>query len=269
MKKRILLVDDEPTTVKILKRTLESQGYIVYDALNGREGIEFVNTQDVDLVITDIEMPEMDGIDMFKALKASVRTKNIPVIVVTADKFLKESFRKLGVNDFMAKPMDPNVILERVPRALKLKSRRFRDAKFLLIGNNTSVLDQMEDILEKQFFTVWKTSEGSESVQKALVMVPDFIVIDALLQDLSAREVIRSFRAFSKLMTAKILTYHAYTPDPSDIIHELPQQAAMERIAQESQDCLEAGADVYIGKFSPVDFLDKIRDSVKISPQLV
>jgi CheY-like chemotaxis protein len=119
-KKRILIVDDAPVTITQIRRQLEEAGYIVSIAANGLEGMSVVSTYNVDLIITDIVMPVMDGVDFYKELKKNERTQSIPVMVITDSVVIKESFQALGVNEFIAKPIDGRDLLQRVQWLLDL-----------------------------------------------------------------------------------------------------------------------------------------------------
>jgi len=111
MPKNILIVDDEKDLLELAKRKLERSGYKVLTAENGEQGLEIVNNKNLDLIVTDIVMPIMDGYTFFKEVKKSKGAKNIPVIVLTARSSMEDSFRALGADEFLAKPFNANELL--------------------------------------------------------------------------------------------------------------------------------------------------------------
>ena len=108
MAKKILLVEDEPDQIAMLKVRLEANGYEFMSAMDGEEGLKKVNEEKPDLVLLDIIMPKMDGIEVCKRLKKDSNTKSIPVIVITAAgiKDAEQKSREVGADDYIKKPYD-------------------------------------------------------------------------------------------------------------------------------------------------------------------
>ncbi|MFH1961946.1 MAG: response regulator [bacterium] len=121
MAKRILVVDDEVHIRKILEHVLIEAGYDVVSAHDGEEAINITEKETVDLVITDLSMPKLTGWELTVKLKHDEKTKNIPVIVLTAlvqdDEI--EKARKSGANTIVPKPFSPRKIVEMVESMLK------------------------------------------------------------------------------------------------------------------------------------------------------
>ena len=116
--KRILIIDDEPNFLELLKVRLEANGYDTSEAMTGREGLEKVRSEKIDLILLDIVMPDMDGYTFLHKLKADLETRSIPVIVVTGKPDMKEIFRIEGVQAVIDKPLGDNVLLSEVRKAL-------------------------------------------------------------------------------------------------------------------------------------------------------
>lgn len=81
--KKILVVEDEKELVEVLENRLKEKGFLVFTAYNGKEALEKIAANRPDLILLDLVMPVLDGISVLKELKASVKTKDIPVIVLT------------------------------------------------------------------------------------------------------------------------------------------------------------------------------------------
>jgi DNA-binding NtrC family response regulator len=118
-KKVILIVEDDPTVGESLRLLLKKKGYTIYLAPNGKEGLHLFRHGNVDLVITDLVMPKMDGIQLLEAVK-SLRPET-EVIVISAQGTIEKAVQamKLGAFDFIEKPINPRVIFLLVERALE------------------------------------------------------------------------------------------------------------------------------------------------------
>ncbi|MDX2493910.1 MAG: response regulator [Desulfuromusa sp.] len=117
----ILLVDNQEIVLNAAEAALKKEGYSIYKAQNGAEGLKIATQLKPHLIITDIVMPRMDGIEMFKALKTNGEIDNIPVIALSAKTAAEEEYKllEMGFFDFVAKPINPTRLLARVRRALR------------------------------------------------------------------------------------------------------------------------------------------------------
>jgi two-component system sensor histidine kinase/response regulator len=117
----ILVVDDQPINVQLLKRKLERVGLQVMTASNGLEALEQVKTRKPDLILLDLMMPDMDGIEVCQRLQASSETRSIPVIFVTARTTKESKLEGLNVGavDFITKPIDLDETVARVQTQLR------------------------------------------------------------------------------------------------------------------------------------------------------
>jgi len=120
MPKRILIVEDEQNLVELLKFRLEVNGYSIETAFDGEEGLSKISTVKPDLVILDLMISKIDGYKVLERAKADPKTKDIPVIVLTARTQNKdmEQARALGADSFMTKPFEPNQLLSEIKKLL-------------------------------------------------------------------------------------------------------------------------------------------------------
>jgi two-component system, OmpR family, response regulator VicR len=117
--KRIVYVEDEQEMIDLVRLILTRKGFEVIGANGGREGLAVIRAQLPDLVLLDLMMPDMDGWDVYQQMKVEEKTRDIPVIIVTAkaqsiDKVLGLHIAK--VDDYIAKPFSPNELVERVEK---------------------------------------------------------------------------------------------------------------------------------------------------------
>jgi two-component system response regulator VicR len=124
MAAKIMVVDDEPDVVDLIKLVLESDGYTVITAYSGKESLEKLDKETPDLILLDIMMPQMDGWEVFRRIRADERTANIPVAMLTAktqsiDKMI--GLHVVKVDDYITKPFGRSELLERIKKILKEK----------------------------------------------------------------------------------------------------------------------------------------------------
>ena len=125
-KRKVLVVDDEDDIRKIVGKYLQIGGYDVIQAVNGKDAIEKAFKEKPDLIITDLMMPVMDGIEEVKILRSTMETAVIPIIMLTAkqDKESELSGIHAGADDYITKPFDKDKLLARVGMLLKRESLR-------------------------------------------------------------------------------------------------------------------------------------------------
>ena len=109
---KVLVVDDDMINRKLLNVLLQKQGYDVIEAENGMEGLNIIKNEPIDMVLLDIIMPVMDGIDLLKLLKQDDAHKNIPVAILTTDDTRKNEALNLGAAAVLIKPIKEPELLE-------------------------------------------------------------------------------------------------------------------------------------------------------------
>lgn len=123
MTARVLIVDDIPTNVKLLEARLLAEYFDVVTASSGQQAIDICRSQDIDIVLLDVMMPEMDGFTCCQFLKRDNSTAHIPVVMITALDQPSDRVRGLeaGADDFLTKPVDDVQLLARVKSLVRLK----------------------------------------------------------------------------------------------------------------------------------------------------
>jgi nitrogen regulation protein NR(I) len=181
-RKQVLIVDDEPNLRKILSHQLSRDGYDVLTAEDGEQGLALLKEHHIDLVITDLKMPKVDGMTLLK--KALEEEPELPVVLVTAHGTIDTAVEalKTGAFDFVTKPFDKDEVRQIVAKALKTRELRGADAtptaassgaRFGIIGTSPGIAD-LYAILERVAdtpTTVLITGEsgtGKELVARAL-----------------------------------------------------------------------------------------------------
>ena len=180
MIKNILLAEDDRGTALVVRTQLESKGYWVYTASNGIEALKILSSNSIDLIITDVVMPKMDGVDLYEALKKNPKTAEIPIIIVTDKAIFKESFASLGVSNFVEKTTDINVLLAKIATIQKNIEEVKKYPKILISGAHRIVLEQMTNALKGMKYLAIPAHTSTDIISKALTIKPHVIVLDVL-----------------------------------------------------------------------------------------
>lgn len=163
---KILAVDDTKSNLHILIELLSDE-YDILVALDGKSAIDIINEEKVDLILLDIMMPEMDGFEVCQILKSDDKTKDIPIIFITANNEEEaiEKAYEVGGNDYVTKPFKPKELKARVKRELELRTL-IRDLEFL------SSYDSLTGIYNRRkFFELSKTLFNSSSKNIYAIMI--------------------------------------------------------------------------------------------------
>ncbi len=125
MNSKILVIDDSPTLRKLLRFFLKKKGYDVFEAHNGRVGLESIAKDTFDLIILDMTMPVMDGAQVLKQLKEMKEFK-IPILILSADK--EEESKAIGISlgasYYMTKPFKPHEVVARIQEIFKERAKK-------------------------------------------------------------------------------------------------------------------------------------------------
>ena len=120
VERTVLVVDDDPVIVRLLEVNFEMEGFAVRTAADGLEGLESAKAQHPDVIVSDVMMPRMDGLQLVNELKADPATASIPVILLSA-KAQADDVRagiEAGADDYVTKPFEPLDLLDRVVKLI-------------------------------------------------------------------------------------------------------------------------------------------------------
>jgi len=126
----ILVVDDNAINRQLAVYLLKKSGYNVFEADSGRQVFEFLTKQSADIILLDIQLPGIDGMEILKRIRQNVLTKDIAVIALTAYTMRgdKEKFEAAGFDGYLAKPIEPKSFANQILELYNLANRNVRDA---------------------------------------------------------------------------------------------------------------------------------------------
>ncbi len=205
MRYKVLTVDDSKTVRIIVKKAFKSYDCEIIEAANGVEGLAAAAKEQPDVILLDITMPVMDGVEMLTKLKADPATKGIPVVMLTAeggrDNVLK--IAKIGIRDYMVKPFKEDVLIEKIGRIIDLKPLSespskaksiFDPANILIVEDKPAIIQQITEGLKHTPWQFTGTHTTGEAIDFCGRNVPDLIMISLSLPEESAYTLFRLLR---------------------------------------------------------------------------
>ncbi len=205
MRYKILTVDDSKTVRIIVKKAFKGYDCDILEAGNGVEGLAVAAKENPDLILLDVTMPVMDGVEMLTKLKADPALKGIPVMMLTAeggrDHVLK--IAKIGVRDYLVKPFKEDVLIEKAGRVIDLKPLSegpakaksiFDPADILVVEDKPAIIQQIQDGLKHTPWKIHGVCTQGEAIDFCTRTPPDIIVVSLSLPEESAFTLFRLVR---------------------------------------------------------------------------
>jgi CheY-like chemotaxis protein len=180
---KILLIEDDAIQIELIKKHLEPQGHIVINAKNGMEGIKLAREGKPDLILMDMIMPGMHGLEATIKLKEDPVTMDIPIMALTimsSPKFVQECYRA-GIIGYIKKPYDPKILLESVEKIVGKPERKV--SRIMMIAGASRLATMVEMKLVRQGYQV-DTFPGAKSALELISEAkPDAVFLDASLPE--------------------------------------------------------------------------------------
>jgi len=262
---KIVLVEDEEVLLEVLEGKLKKEGFEVFSARDGQAGLDLIKAIQPDLVLLDIIMPRMDGMEVLTHMHDDAGLSNIPVIIISnsGQAVEIEKAAALGAKDYLVKAeFDPQEVLDKIRVLLRAmgkeqavampqdsankdegKTVNPSDFRVLLVEDDSFLRDLISQKMKKEGFTVIEAVDGEESVKKAAAENPHIILLDLILPVADGFEVLKRLRA--EPVTSKV---------PVIVLSNLGQKEDVEK-------GIRLGATDYLVKAhnTPGEIIDKIK----------
>ncbi|HOK40038.1 MAG TPA: response regulator [bacterium] len=205
-KKFILIVDDSKTIHTQLRQILMENNFNVIEAYNGKEALEILERKKPDLILSDIEMPEMDGYEFCKRVKTNPKTENIPFVILsslTGGLNIDRGF-DAGANDYLTKPIDNEELISRI-NALITETTHYTREKVLVVDDSKTIRNIMIQGFEQQGFRVFYAVNGKDGLEKAREIEPDIITTDYDMPIMNGWDFCQALRKDKKLKDIPVI----------------------------------------------------------------
>ncbi len=204
--KTVLVVDDEPDIVGLLRHQLEAHGYRVITATMGEEALSKANAEHPDLITLDILLPDRDGFDVLRTLKANPRTSDIPVLILSIVQDEESGFR-LGAMDYLTKPINESQLID------SIKSILDRRAQVLIAEDNPDTANLLTHMLERYGYLTTVAVNGYETLALARREKPGLILLDLRMPGMDGYEALVRLKQDVETRDIPIIAMSAHAAD--------------------------------------------------------
>lgn len=233
--KKILIIDDEIDLTQMLGYQFKAKGFEVKTASDGLAALEIVHQFKPDLIILDINMPRMGGIEFYSKICGTNGKPLYPVLVLTARANIQGLFQDLQIDGFMIKPFEIDQLVHEASAIVKKRSQQAPQAKVgpskgtrrvCIVDNDQKTFDQLGGMFLNADYMVIPARSGALAVEKIMRDVPDVAVVQLGLTDIPGDLVIYRLSQMSKTMGIKYVLYTS-----KQVEHD---RQVMERISAKS-----------------------------------
>jgi CheY-like chemotaxis protein/anti-sigma regulatory factor (Ser/Thr protein kinase) len=210
----ILVVEDNAEASEILMRHLEAGGFRMAIARTGNEALVMARELKPVAITLDILLPEIDGWEVLKRLKADELTWNIPVVVISVVDNPALGLA-LGAKDYFVKPVDRGALLSRLSQYAFDANMLPGETRVLVVDDEPANLDLLQALLEPEGFKVLKASGGRQGIDVARAQLPQLILLDLMMPDVTGFDVVEVLRtdATTRSIPIMVLTAKELTSD--------------------------------------------------------
>ncbi len=251
----ILLIDDDIDLQQLVKIALRSKGYQVETANNGLEGLEKLKTLTPHLIILDMNMPKMGGLEFYQRICDANNQPKYPVLVLTARTNMEHLFKEFNIDGFMAKPFEVDELLETVNAIVQKQLSTVttvklaagdQPSKICIAENDQEAFNKISSAFLNAGYVVNPARSGTEAVERISAIVPDVALIKLGLVDIAGDVVISKLKRMAKTQNVKYVLYTEKNTEKVAVTEHIRHKEGVDRfIAPEnSQDLVDAVADL-------------------------
>lgn len=191
----VLLVDDSDLIHRHTRPILQAEGYRVVEAWDGEQALALCAEQRFDLILTDVEMPKLDGWELCRRIKGEPKTAHTPVVICSSlgeASDLEKGF-DLGADEYLVKPVVPEELIGRLQALLATKMLSQRE-RLLVVDDSAAIRHLVSDCLKRQGFQVTTAVDGQDGLEKALASKPELILTDYDMPRMTGFELVVALR---------------------------------------------------------------------------
>jgi signal transduction histidine kinase/CheY-like chemotaxis protein len=211
----ILVIEDEPSSARLLDTYLREAGYAVRLAADGETGLAYASSDPPAAIVLDVVLPGIDGWEVLRRLKSDPGLRDVPVIVATVVDERGVGLA-LGAVDYLLKPIDPRALLDRLARHAFPAPAASRPTSVVAIDDDPVALDVIEATLASRGYAVQRATSGRDGISLARTQQPDLVICDLLMPEVDGFEVVSELHEDEATTSIPILVLTAHNVTASE-----------------------------------------------------
>ncbi len=243
IEKTILVIDDEIDLQQLVKIALKSRGYKVETANNGLEGLAKLKTIKPHLIILDLNMPKMGGMEFYQEICDQANQPKYPVMVLTARANMAKLFMEFNIEGFKTKPFEIDELLDEVDAIIRKKFGTFkqikvsgieRPARAFIVEGDQEMLKKLNTSFANTGYVVHSASSGVDAIERIYANPPDVALINLGLRDIAGDIIIMQLKRMPKTQYVKFILYSEQAGERTIIIDKISRKEGIECFVQYS-----------------------------------
>jgi signal transduction histidine kinase/CheY-like chemotaxis protein len=202
--RKVLVVEDDGHDQGVLVATLSAAGYAVETAATGAQALAKARQQTFDAITLDLLLPDMNGLDVLRAIRSEVANRDVPVIVITVVA-VHGAVAGFAVHDFLTKPFDPPVLVESLDRA----GVGPKGGEVLVVDDDASARQLMAATLGQHGYTAHCVPSGRSGLERARVQPPNAVVLDLMMPEMDGFQFLEQFRQLPRCRRVPVIVWTA------------------------------------------------------------
>lgn len=200
---KILIVDDELEICKLVEEIFKRKGYAVIVATNGHDALTIFEKENPQIVLVDIVMPNMNGIEVLKKIKKRNKETKVLMLTFIDDPLKKQEAHSLGANGYITKPFSTENLEDIVSRQVQ----ELLKAKILIVEDQEEILTSLSDIITRSFkCEVFKAIDGKEAIKQLKEIDFDLVILDIKMPGINGLDVMKTVKKIKKLPDILVVT---------------------------------------------------------------
>jgi CheY-like chemotaxis protein len=202
--RKVLVVDDDANDQSILVDILTRAGYAVETAATGAQALVKARQQTFDAITLDLLLPDMNGLDVLRAIRSEVANRDVPIIVITVVA-VHGAVAGFAVHDFLTKPFDPPSLMASLERA----GAGPKGSEVLVVDDDAGARQLMAATLGQQGYTAHCVPSGKSGLERARVQPPQAVVLDLMMPEMDGFQFLEQFRQLPRCRRIPVIVWTA------------------------------------------------------------
>lgn len=238
-KKTILIIDDEEDLRETLEYQLRAKNFNVVTAVDGLDGLEKLKDLRPDLIILDVNMPRMNGIEFYEKIKGDAAKPPYPVLILTARANMEQCFRDLDVDGFMVKPFDLQDLTQEATAIIQRNSSIYyqqdgttRPRRVFLVDSDADRFTRLTVAFLDLGYTVNAARSGAQAIKRVEMAPPDVVVASLDLKDISGDMVLLKLASLKEKERFKSVLYTVRTAHIAEVRKRMQGREGMDAFVE-------------------------------------